>query len=206
MKVPSPSLRWYERIYVTEVVRGLAVTIRHLVSNIARPRRILTVQWPEEPKPLAVRLKTRHRLTVREDGTPKCVACFMCQSACPARCINIVAEESPDPTVEKRPAVFDIDLLRCVFCGYCVEACPEDAIRMDTGEILIVSDRREDFMVNKEFLLYGHREKEPLDRLATQPEGVKDEALTPPPDAPDEAMRIPTGYGTRQDQPIPSSW
>jgi len=207
MKVPSPRLRWYERIYLFEILRGMAVTMCHLAGNLFRQSAMPTVQWPEETKPLAARLKSRHRLTVREDGSPKCVACFMCQAACPARCIHIVAEESDDPTIEKRPAVFDIDLLRCVFCGYCVEACPEDAIRMDTGEILIVSDRRDDFIVDKEFLLYDKREKEPLDRKANEPEGTDDAGLTPPPDTPAEGEdRIPTSYGSRQNAKIPAEW
>jgi NADH-quinone oxidoreductase subunit I len=58
---------------------------------------------------------------------------MMCETVCPAFCIQIVAEEVDDPDIEKRPKSFDIDIGRCVFCGYCVEACPEDAIRMDTG-------------------------------------------------------------------------
>jgi NADH-quinone oxidoreductase subunit I len=74
-----------------------------------------------------------HRLVPREDGTPRCVACFMCQTACPARCIHIVAGETDDRSIEKFPMIFEIDELRCVVCGLCVEACPCDAIRMDTG-------------------------------------------------------------------------
>jgi NADH-quinone oxidoreductase subunit I len=206
MKVPSPRLKWHERIYLFEVVRGLGVTLRHLVTNLFHQTEMPTVQWPEETKPLAASLKSRHRLTVREDGSPKCVACFMCQAACPARCINIVAEESPDPTIEKRPKVFEIDLLRCVFCGYCVEACPEDAIRMDTGEILIVSDRRDDFIVNKEFLLYDQRERDPLVRTETEPEGTDDAGLIPPPDTPADEVPIPTSYGSRQNAKIPAEW
>jgi NADH-quinone oxidoreductase subunit I len=57
-----------------------------------------------------------------------------CPTVCPAHCITIIPEESDNPGIEKRPAVFEIDELRCVVCGLCVEACPCDAIRMDTGE------------------------------------------------------------------------
>jgi NADH-quinone oxidoreductase subunit I len=57
-----------------------------------------------------------------------------CPTVCPAHCITIIPEESDSKSIEKRPAVFEIDELRCVVCGLCVEACPCDAIRMDTGE------------------------------------------------------------------------
>jgi len=155
MKVPSPKLTFWERIYVAEIARGLRVTIGHLVRNIFRQDEMPTVQFPEEPKPLAVRHRSRHRLMVREDGTPKCVACMCCPTACPASCIHIIAQEADAPWKEKRPRVFEIDLLRCVFCGFCVEACPEDAIRMDTGEVAIVGTRREDFIVGIDFLMHG---------------------------------------------------
>ncbi len=202
MKVPSPRLRWHERIYLFEVIRGMSVTIGHLLRNLAHQKRMPTVQYPEEPKPLPVRLKGRHRLTVREDGSPKCVACYMCATACPARCIKIVAEESPESTIEKRPKVFDIDLLRCVFCGYCVEACPEDAIRMDTGEISIVSDKREDFIFHIDFLLRGHGEEwkeQPADGEAARSKGTP----ASPPDTPEETPE--RGKPPRKG-PIPASW
>lgn len=202
MKIPSPKLRWHERIYLWEVVRGLSVTIRHMVANLLRQSEMPTVQFPEESKPLPVRLKGRHRLTLREDGSPKCVACYMCQTACPARCINIIAEESAEPTIEKRPKIFDIDMLRCVFCGYCVEACPEDAIRMDTGEVSIVSDKREDFVFHIDFLLRGQGEEWKMQE-GEGAEPAARGAVDLPPDTPEETPRAyePHGQG-----PVPASW
>ena len=55
---------------------------------------------------------------------------MLCATNCPADCISIKAAESDDPTVEKFPISYEIDMLRCVFCGFCEEACPVDAIRM----------------------------------------------------------------------------
>jgi NADH-quinone oxidoreductase subunit I len=199
MKVPDPKLAWHERIYLFEVLRGMVVTMRHLLQNLFFQQRMPTVQFPEEEKPLPVRMKGRHRLMLRDDGAPKCVACYMCAQACPARCIHIVAEESPEAQIEKRPAIFDIDMLRCVFCGFCVEACPEDAIRMDTGEIAIVSSRREDFIFHKEFLLYGdHSETGGV--IVGRPPNA--DALPPPPDTPEEEP----GYEVPRKPPVPSAW
>jgi NADH-quinone oxidoreductase subunit I len=68
---------------------------------------------------------------------------MLCETICPAKCIRIVAEDSPDVMVEKRAKSFDIDLGMCVFCGYCVEACPVDAIHMDANQVEISSyDRK----------------------------------------------------------------
>lgn len=191
MKVPSPKQTFWERIYLTEVFRGLGVTIGHLLRNLFRQDRMPTVQFPEEAKPLPVRHRSRHRLTVREDGTPKCVACMCCPTACPASCIHIVAEEADAPWKEKRPRIFEIDLLRCVYCGYCVEACPEDAIRMDTDEVLLVGTRREDFIVGLDFLMHGQgkdwRRMRPPEAQVPRPG-----APAGPPQTPEEEGRVRT--------------
>ncbi len=142
-----------ERVYVGEVLRGLWITIKHLLRNIFYMKDMPTVQYPEEKLSYSDRFRGRHRLMQRDDGSPRCVACMMCSTACPADCIHITAAEHPDPTIEKYPEKFEINLLRCVYCGLCEEACPCDAIRMDTGIYEIVADARESFFVNKEFLL-----------------------------------------------------
>ena len=87
-------------------------------------------------------------MMLRPDGTPRCVACFMCATACPAHCIFIEAAQSEDGRIEKRVARFDIDHSVCIFCGLCVEACPLDALRMDTCETSFVHRKREDFIVS----------------------------------------------------------
>ncbi len=142
-----------ERTYFPEIIRGLVVTMRHLVKNILHTSEMPTMQYPEEKRVYGERFRGRHRLMQREDGSPRCVACQMCSTACPADCITIEAAEHPDPEIEKYPASFQIDLLRCVYCGLCEEACPCDAIRMDTGIYEIAADSRSSFVVDKDFLL-----------------------------------------------------
>ena len=165
MKASVPKKRGlWEEAYLPEIVRGLRVTARHFWKNLwyhirrmvglSTPERTsVTYQYPEERRPLSPRVRTLHRLTKREDGSPRCVACMMCETICPASCIYIVGQEHPDPNIEKHPIRFDIDLGVCVFCGLCVEACPEDAIRMDTGILELAAYSREDMIYHMKDLL-----------------------------------------------------
>ena len=84
----------------------------------------------------------------------KCVACFMCATACPAECIHIEAMAAPEDWQgrDKIPAIFNIDMLRCIYCGYCVEACPKEAIVM-TNKIPKVYDNRRSFIYDIDKLL-----------------------------------------------------
>jgi NADH-quinone oxidoreductase subunit I len=160
----SRELTFKERLYITEVFKGLWLTGRHFFNNMRKhivrqfglkhlEKGAVTFQYPEERRPFSPRYRSRHRLTMREDGSPRCVACMMCETVCPARCIYIVAGEHPDPNIEKYPVRFDIDLGVCVFCGFCVEACPEDAIRMDTGIVEIAAYSRKEMIYHIEDLL-----------------------------------------------------
>jgi len=154
-------LRFTQRLYLVEVVKGLAVTLRHFLGNLLRRRYTVTVEWPEVKRQYSERMRGRHVLLVREDGSPRCVACYMCETACPADCIHIEAEEDPGASVEweKRPKVFTIDLLRCVFCGFCVDACPKEAIIMTRHHEMAFAVREEAVIGLPELLQKGPTER-----------------------------------------------
>jgi NADH-quinone oxidoreductase subunit I len=153
-RVPRPDAPSLARsIYIVEVVKGLAVTMRHLIHNLFHQSKMPTLSYPELRRRLGERFRGRHRLMKREDGAPKCVACMCCETACPAKCISIVAAQHPDPAIEKYPVRFDINIMRCVFCGLCVEACPVDAIRMDTGKYELADSSRDRLVYDLEHLL-----------------------------------------------------
>jgi NADH-quinone oxidoreductase subunit I len=157
---PKP-LTFVQRLYLVEVVKGLAVTLRHFLGNLVSRKYTVTVEWPEVKREYSDRLRGRHVILTKEDGSPRCVACYMCETACPADCIHIEAEEDPTSTVEweKKPKVFTIDLLRCVFCGFCVDACPKEAIIMTRRHEMAFATRDEAVIGLDTLLVTGPVEK-----------------------------------------------
>jgi NADH-quinone oxidoreductase subunit I len=87
-----------------------------------------------------------------DNGQPKCVACGLCEFACPTDCISIVPGELEGSRIERYPEAFDIDMSRCMFCGLCEEACPEEAIVM-SREVELATYDRESMIFDKENLL-----------------------------------------------------
>jgi len=150
-----------DKLYIPAIASGMKTTFRHFKENLGDVSKLKTMQYPEQqPTDITDRYRGIHRLTKWDDGSEKCVACYMCATACPAQCIFIDAEERFDEKAEKRPKQFKIDLLECVFCGYCVEACPCDAIRMDTGIFSFTGKTREEFVVDKDQLMSYERSKD----------------------------------------------
>ena len=166
--VPRPELTTTERLYFVEIFKGLMTTFSHVVNAFKAPESLPIESYPEVKVDVPRDYRSRHRLMQRPDGEPRCVACYMCSTACPSRCINIVAEESDDDHIEKKPASFNIDLLLCIYCGMCVEACPCDAIRMDTQEAILVGDARDSFIINKDGLLDWNPSDYPADDIISQ--------------------------------------
>jgi NADH-quinone oxidoreductase subunit I len=144
--VQEPRIGLLEKLYLPAIFEGLQTTTRHLFG----PK--VTVQFPEERPKMPPNYRGVHRLNRDEEGRVKCVACFMCSTACPAHCIDIVAAPSPWPDREKYPETFVIDELRCIYCGMCEQACPCDAIELTTLFDL-TGLSREEMMYDKEKLL-----------------------------------------------------
>lgn len=168
----EPTLTLWDRLYLPQIFNGLTTTMKHLVKTIT-PGGDRVIQYPEERREqmpvekggiLQATYHGVHRLNKDESGRVKCVACFMCSTACPAHCIDIKAGESPWPDREKYPVKFDIDELRCIYCGMCEEACPCDAIEL-TSVYDLVGLTRQEMIYDKEKLLEVYDqtvEREPM--------------------------------------------
>ncbi|MCE7972843.1 MAG: NADH-quinone oxidoreductase subunit I [Leptolyngbya sp. PLA1] len=162
VRISPPPMTRAESLYIPEVVKGFGTTLRHFFTSFGQGRTSRTMQYPEvRREDLRVEegglnksnFRGVHRLNRDEQGRVKCVACMMCPTICPARCIHIEAAESPWQDREKYPAKFEIDELRCIYCGMCEEACPVDAIEL-TPEYDIVGASRQEMIFDKEKLLH----------------------------------------------------
>jgi NADH-quinone oxidoreductase subunit I len=103
-------------VYGLGIAKGMLETLRHL----ARPP--VTVQYPEEVRPIPPRART-NLLWFDE----RCTGCSTCAQACPDGCILVETAPNPDGTLNK--VRYEIDFRLCMYCGLCAEACPYEAIQ-----------------------------------------------------------------------------
>jgi NADH-quinone oxidoreductase subunit I len=156
------------------ILKGMSITLSQI------PKEKWTVQYPEEPVTLQPRYRGQHLLHVDETGAEKCVACFLCASACPSDCIYIEAANDARPYgervgVDERYArVYNIDYGRCIFCGFCVEACPKDAITHGYNFEISVYNRA-DLLKTKDDLLITKQKQSKNYRVALSGEDVDSE-------------------------------
>lgn len=158
----NETLTLWEWLYVPEIIRGMIVTSKHFFPNFVgvfrayftgKPevRRIMTLYYPEEKPNIPEAYRGRPVLVRGKDGKEKCVACGLCEIACPVYCISIVGGMRPDET--RYPVSYTLDGTRCIFCGLCEEACPEEAIVMSHTYENLCEHSRDLMIYDKESLL-----------------------------------------------------
>ena len=174
--VQPAKLGLFGQLYLPAIVDGLATTVGHIF------KKKVTEKYPEQEPTLPSNYRGVHRLNRDADDRVKCVACYMCATACPAHCIDIVAAPAPAgwKDREKYPETFVIDELRCIYCGMCEEACPVDAIELTTLYDL-TGLSREQMIFDKEKLLSVY---DMTTKAGTDPVRSRAGALGPASEAP----------------------
>jgi NADH-quinone oxidoreductase subunit I len=142
--IESERMTFWERIYLPEIGRGLALTFKQMFQPT------FTRQYPEEKWIPTGSYRGRPVLVLEEEGE-RCVACGLCSRVCPALAIEVRAAET-DKVKERYPEKFEINMLRCIYCGFCEEVCPEEAIIMSKDYELVFSNPQ-DAILGKDKLL-----------------------------------------------------
>lgn len=117
---------------IADGIKTLSTGLRTTLKEYVAPKS--TEQYPENRKTtLHVAERHRGRLVFKrnDDGSARCVACTLCEKACPNGTIKITHEmrEDPETGKKKRHLIdYSYDLGDCMFCQLCVNACNFGAI------------------------------------------------------------------------------
>lgn len=126
-------------------VRSLLTGMKVTLTEFFTPK--VTEQYPENRDTLEMFDRFRGTLSMPhdEEGNNKCIACGLCQTACPNDTINLITRTVEDPETgrkKKQLVSYEYDLGACMFCQLCVNACPHDAICFDQTFEHAVYDRQ----------------------------------------------------------------
>jgi NADH-quinone oxidoreductase subunit I len=180
--VSNKEMTFKEKLYVPAIASGMVTTIKHLF------KKKVTVQYPEQLRPMAPVYRGQHVLKRDDAGAERCTACGMCAVACPAEAITMQSAERKKGEEklyreEKYAATYEINMLRCIFCGLCEDACPKEAIFL-TDRIVDTEYNRKNFIYGKDKLVEDTNERVDVTKRQTvdvlafkQVNGTKHNAL-----------------------------
>lgn len=135
-----PNLALWEKILFLDFIKGMRVTVKNVL------RKTITTKYPYQKLVPPKRFRGVHGHRVKDGNEPpsfavlskfmeieynesRCVACYMCQQACPMPTLFKI-EAVQLPNGKKKVTKFEMNLLNCLYCGLCVDACPVDCLIM----------------------------------------------------------------------------
>ena len=89
-------------LFLSEMTRGMGLALKYFFTKK------VTINYPFEKSPLSPRFRGEHALRRYPSGEERCIACKLCEAACPAQAITIEAEEREDGA--RRTTRYDIDI------------------------------------------------------------------------------------------------
>lgn len=125
-----------ENSYIGGLFHGIGSLLTGMKTTIKIYfREKITEQYPENRAELKLADRFRGSLTMphNEHNEHHCIACGLCQTACPNDTIEVISEtiETAEGKKKKILKTYRYDLGSCMFCQLCVKACPHDAITFD---------------------------------------------------------------------------